>query len=38
MKRGIALLLALVLMLGMLPVTALADGGTPAGEGTEASP
>ena len=34
MKRGIALLLTLVLILGTLPATALATGGTLEGEGT----
>ena len=38
MKRGIALFLTLVLILGTLPATALATGGTLEGEGTKDSP
>ncbi len=38
MKRGIALFLALVLILGTLPATAFATGGTLEGEGTKDSP
>ena len=38
MKRGIALLLTLVLILGTLPATAFATGGTLEGEGTKDSP
>ena len=38
MKRGIALLLTLVLILGTLPATALATGGTLEGEGTKDIP
>ena len=38
MKRGIALFLTLVLILGTLPATAFATGGTLEGEGTKDSP
>ena len=38
MKRGIALFLALVLILGTLPATAFATGGTLEGEGTKDIP
>ena len=37
-KRLLSLLLAVIMVVGLLPVTAMAAGGTWAGTGTEADP
>ena len=38
MKKGIAWLLALVLLIGLLPLWAFAEGGEPQGDGTKQTP
>lgn len=38
MKKGIAWLLAVVLLIGLLPLWAFAEGGEPEGDGTKQTP